>query len=293
MSATYIKVRSAIALNALPALAPYIRVRFLLPGIAVLALVAVVHQVRLAPPPPPRLTVAHAVAKAVQPSAPSVYAQEQTMAPGDLMKRWEPVIAQASRKFHVDAEWIRAVMRAESGGRTMLAENVPMISTAGAVGVMQVMPETYAEMRAQYGLGADPYDPHDNIFAGAAYLNFLHQKYGYPAMFAAYNDGPGNVEDNITEGRPFPKETQGYVGFIARALKDPSVAESLTKVALTQPDGAKVEIDATKVNAVREALPGLYAPGVRAVISMGRLNRGVREDVALATQLLRAHGARL
>ena len=221
------------------------------------------------------------------------FAHEQTMTPSQMMARWEPAIDQAARKFKVPAQWIRAVMRQESGGRTMLAENLPIVSTAGAVGVMQVMPGTYTEMAAQYKLGADPYNPRDNIYAGAAYLNWLHKKYGYPAMFAAYNDGPGNIEQNLQGDRALPAETRGYIASIARSLGDNSMVAGLSKVALTQPDGAKVTIDAGKVTAVHEAVPGLYAPSVHAVISVGRLNRGVREDVAEATQLLRAHGARI
>jgi soluble lytic murein transglycosylase-like protein len=128
---------------------------------------------------------------------PSAFAVESAMAPRDLMKRWDPIVAEASKKFGVSETWIRAVMRMESGGRTMLGENQPIISSAGAMGLMQVMPETYADMRAQYGLGADIFDPHDNIFAGAAYLHILYRKYGNPAMFAAYNDGPGALEDHL------------------------------------------------------------------------------------------------
>ena len=124
-------------------------------------------------------------------------------------------------------------MRQESGGRTMLAENLPIVSAAGAMGVMQVMPGTYTEMAAQYGLGANPYNPRDNIYAGAAYLKWLHVKYGYPAMFAAYNDGPGNIEDHLHRGRALPAETRGYIAEIAKSLGDKSAIASLSQVALT------------------------------------------------------------
>jgi soluble lytic murein transglycosylase-like protein len=49
------------------------------------------------------------------------------------------------------------------------------------------MPETWAELRLRYGLGADPYDPHDNITAGTAYLRELHDRYGERGVLAAYN----------------------------------------------------------------------------------------------------------
>ena len=219
----------------------------------------------------------------------SVFGREQAMSSTELMARWEPLIQEAAAKFHVPAKWIRAVMRQESGGRTVLSDNSPIVSPAGAMGLMQLMRGTYSEMAAQYKLGDDPFDPHDSIYAGAAYLNWLHHKYGYPAMFAAYNDGPGNIEDHLHHGRPLPAETRGYIASIARFLKEKTTA----KVALTQPDGAKVKIDATKVTGIKAAMPGIYAADVHAVISMGKVHRGVREDVAEATALLRAHGANI
>jgi hypothetical protein len=221
----------------------------------------------------------------------SVFAKEQAMSPAALIARWEPLVQQASQKFHVPAQWIRAVMRQESGGRTVLADNSPIVSAAGAMGIMQVMPGTYSEMAAQYRLGSDPFDPHDNIFAGAAYLNWLHHKYGYPAMFAAYNDGPGNIEDHLHRGRPLPAQTRGYIASIAHFLKNKSAG--LTSVALTQPDGAKVKIDPAKVTGVQPAMPGIYADDVHAVIAMGKAHRGVRENVAQAMALLREHGANI
>jgi soluble lytic murein transglycosylase-like protein len=272
-------------------------VRLLLLGGATLAMIGALHQIR------PPSGVASAPQRAVEqllekdmkaaPAQPSIFAEEQALSSSALMARWEPLIVQASRRFNVPAEWIRAVMRQESGGRTMLAENLPIVSSTGAMGIMQVMPGTYTEMAAQYGLGTDPYNPRDNIYAGAGYLKWLHGKYGYPAMFAAYNDGPGNIEDHLHRGRPLPAETRGYIVAIGKSLGDKSVGANLTKVALTQPDGAKIEIDASKVSAVHPAIPGIYAATVKSIVTIGKLNRGVREDVAEATTLLRGHGARI
>ncbi|MGH6828104.1 MAG: lytic transglycosylase domain-containing protein, partial [Rhizomicrobium sp.] len=183
------------------------------------------------------------------------------------------------------------VMRQESGGRTVLADDSPIVSSAGAIGVMQIMPRTYREMAAQYGLGTDPFDPHDNIYAGAAYLNWLHHKYGYPAMFAAYNAGPGAIEDHLLRGLPLPVETRGYIAAIGRLLKDGTMGATAGEVALTRPDGQKVKIDAGLVTSVSPALPGLYAPQVQTVIAVGGAHRAVREDAAVALRLLRAHGA--
>ncbi len=294
-------VSSAIALRTravtMPALLPTRNfVRLLLLGGATLAMIGALHQMRAhsLSVSAPEFAVERAISEAVQePAQPSVFAQEQTMSSSALMTRWEPLIAEASRKFKVPAQWIRAVIRQESGGRTMLAENLPIISSTGAMGIMQLMPRTYAEMAAQYRLGGDPHNARDNIFAGTAYLKWLHSRYGYPAMFAAYNDGPGHIEDHLHRGRPLPAETRGYIAHIAKSLGDQTVAADLTQVALTQPDGTPVTVDAHKVTAVHPAIPGIYAASVKSVVTVGKLNRGIREDVAEATSLLRSHGAKL
>jgi soluble lytic murein transglycosylase-like protein len=270
--------------------------KLLLLGGATLAMIGMLHQLRQQVPtlpPQPAMSQTFQNQTITAPSQPSAFALEAAMSSSELMKRWEPLILEASKKFNVRAEWIRAVIRQESGGRTMIADNVPIISDAGAMGIMQVMSGTYTEMAAQYHLGADPYDAHDNIFAGTAYLKWLQGKYGYPAMFAAYNDGPGNIEDHLFRGRPLPKETRGYIANIAKSLGDKLTIADLGKVSLTQPDGDKVEIDARKVTGVHPAIPGLYAASVQSVITVGKLNRGVREDVAEATKILRSHGAKI
>lgn len=148
----------------------------------------------------------------------STFARESALRAVERIDRWNPLVEQASRRFRVPALWIRAVMTIESGGRTMLAENMRITSTAGAMGLMQVMPDTWSLMRRQYRLGVDPYDPHDNIFAGAAYLNLLYHQYGYPGLFAAYNDGPGMLEAHRRLGQMLPAETAVYVLNIASIL---------------------------------------------------------------------------
>jgi membrane-bound lytic murein transglycosylase B len=147
----------------------------------------------------------------------SEFRKEAAMTPSMLMKRWDPVIAEAAKQFSIPAEWIRAVMRRESGGRTTV-HGRPIRSKAGAVGLMQLMPATYAELRAKHALGADPANPHDNVMAGAAYLRLLHRKYGFPAMFAAYNAGPGYYEDHLQGTRALPAETQAYVAGITASV---------------------------------------------------------------------------
>ena len=261
----------------------------------------------LSPPPAPRVAVAVAPkkvsaipkkakpsAKPVAPKGPSAFAQEEAMSLHDLMARWDPLIKIASKRFKVSEAWIRAVMRMESGGRTMLAEGKPITSTAGAMGVMQVMPETWATMRAMYGLGSDPYDPGDNILAGTAYLGILYRAYGYPQMFAAYNDGPKMLEAHNAGTHAWPVETVNYVAGITAILSGGAPGRiGGAQVRLTRPDGTAVMIDAAAVMTVRAALPGEYAPSVQAVIGIQRMRQGVRESVAAARAIIRAHGGRV
>ena len=82
------------------------------------------------------------------------------------------------------------------------------------MGLMQVMPETYDELRARYSLGDDPFDPHDNILAGAAYLREMYDIYGSPGFLAAYNAGPHRLDDYLSNNRPLPDETRRYVAMI-------------------------------------------------------------------------------
>jgi soluble lytic murein transglycosylase-like protein len=216
---------------------------------------------------------------------PSAYDVESGMSSSQLLNRWDSVITEASQRFHVPTAWIRAVMRQESGGRTMLGENKPIVSRAGAVGLMQVLPSTYDQMAERHQLGDDPFDARDNIMAGAAYLRWLHQRYGFPKMFAAYNAGPGRVE----HGGRLPAETRAYVGGITKTLK--SAKSSLDLVKLTRPNGATMKIDAGQVTAVRAPLPGEYNASVQAVLTLNHHKRqAVRENVTIARAAIRATG---
>ncbi|HMH64127.1 MAG TPA: lytic transglycosylase domain-containing protein [Rhizomicrobium sp.] len=223
------------------------------------------------------------------PAQPSAYDEESTMSAAQLLNRWDASITEASQRFHVPKAWIRAVMAHESGGRTMLGEDQPIVSRAGAVGLMQVLPATFAQMAEQHRLGANPFDARDNIMAGTAYLHWLHQKYGYPAMFAAYNAGPGRLEQHLVHGVKLPAETRAYVGGITRNLKL-RLAQSDT-VKLTRPDGAAVKVDPGQVVAIRAALPGEYAANVRSVIVLGKhKQQAIREEVRVATAAIRSVG---
>lgn len=130
------------------------------------------------------------------------------------MDRWQPYIDEASRKYDVPETWIRAVMRAESAGCT-LSDDHPIRSSAGAMGLMQLMPATWDELRLRYGLGQDPDDPRDNVLAGTAYLRELADRFGVPGAFAAYNAGPVRYEEHLLLGRPLPPETRRYLAQVS------------------------------------------------------------------------------
>lgn len=126
---------------------------------------------------------------------------------------WQPDVTEASVRFGVPERWIIAVIRAESGGRTSLGGR-PILSPAGAMGLMQLMPGTWAQMRSLLQLGGDPYQPRDNILAGTAYLRLMYERFGYPGLFAAYNAGPERLADHRDHGVPLPRETVAYLAQI-------------------------------------------------------------------------------
>ena len=116
-------------------------------------------------------------------------------------------------------------MRVESAG------DVRAVSSAGAMGLMQIMPATWKELRGHYHLGHDPFDAHDNILAGAAYLRELYDRYGSPGFLAAYNAGPERYEEYLA-GRPLPRETRAYVAKLTphSGLRGPRQFASVTVV---------------------------------------------------------------
>ena len=136
-------------------------------------------------------------------------------------------IAEAAQRFQLPVAWIRAVLAAESNG------DPRAISPKGAMGLMQVMPQTWNDLRLRHRLGSDPYDPHDNIIAGAAYIRLLYDRYGSPGWIAAYNAGPGRYEASLS-GRPLPPETRAYVATVAPNL-DGAGDPGVTMVAAIDP----------------------------------------------------------
>ncbi|WP_255609546.1 lytic transglycosylase domain-containing protein [Methylosinus sp. Sm6] len=129
-------------------------------------------------------------------------------------------VTEAARRFGIPAAWIRAVMAIESRARR------DAISPKGAIGLMQIMPDTWTELRSRYALAGDPFDPHDNILAGAAYLRELHDRYGSPGFLAAYNAGPRRYEDYLEGRRSLPSKTVAYVAALAPLIEGNDGARS-------------------------------------------------------------------
>ena len=125
--------------------------------------------------------------------------------PTEYIKEYESLIQQASEKFSVDPYLIKAVIKAESDF------DYQAVSSKGAQGLMQLMPETAYDMEV-----GDPFDPEANIFGGARYLGLLLERYKNDKMkaLAAYNAGPERVEEY--QGIPPFTETRD---FIERVLK--------------------------------------------------------------------------
>lgn len=153
-------------------------------------------------------------------------------------------------------------MRAESGGRLTLAGR-PITSLAGAMGLMQLMPATWSDVRTSLALGNDPFDAHDNIIAGTGYLRQMYDRFGYPGLFAAYNAGPGRYAASLASGMPLPRETRAYLAAVGDrgTVMDRSVGPAT--------DGL-FAVRHVSANGTRQALPEPTPGGVFVVLSHRR-----------------------
>jgi len=167
--------------------------------------------------------------------------------PGPASDPWGPYIREASGKYDVPEKWIREVMRQESGGSLYGRNGQLVTSGAGAMGLMQVMPATYDDLRGRYReLGDDPYDPHNNVMAGTAYLREMYDIYGAPGFLAAYNAGPGRLDDYLTRNRTLPLETRRYVASIGPRIaghepqkQSPGAMYAMNSIPLDIPAGPR------------------------------------------------------
>ncbi|WP_236025023.1 lytic transglycosylase domain-containing protein [Arenibaculum pallidiluteum] len=201
------------------------------------------------PAPPP---VATTTAVAPAPAA----ADEPT----DPKDPWGRHIREAAERFDVPELWIRAVMKRESGGRAFV-DGRPVTSPAGAIGLMQVMPDTYEELRWRYDLGPDMTDPRDNVLAGTAYIRELYEVFGSPGFLAAYNCGPGCYYKHLTRNRKLPAETRAYHAALAPVVgkaaprRPDEILSTNTLVAILPdlPSTSPLQVSATALAQVSEA----------------------------------------
>ena len=179
-----------------------------------------------------------------------------THAEAAALDRFQAHIIEASQRFGFPARWIEVVIKAESSGEPKA------VSPRGAIGLMQLMPETWAELCDQYGFGVDPFDPCANILAGTAYLKAMQDRFGYPALFAAYNAGPGRYEDHLRTGKRLPAETRAYVARIEKMLGSSS----------------ELSLDRTDSPPTGTRSPGQIASGQRLFFSLSTTKNHVAED---------------
>ena len=135
----------------------------------------------------------------------SLFIKEAREHPDRFIKKYGPIIDQASEKFNLKPSLIKAIIKAESGF------DHKAVSSKGAQGLMQLMPDTASEMEV-----SDSFDPEENIFGGTKYFSKLMERFenDVKLALAAYNAGPDKVVEY--EGIPPYKETKT---FIQRVMK--------------------------------------------------------------------------
>jgi len=146
----------------------------------------------------------------------SALAEDRPRHVGELVA----AIDEASLRFGVPATWIEAVIAVESGGERNA------VSIKGTMGLMQLMPATWRQLRADLGLGVDPFDRRDNVLAGAAYLRELYDRFGRQGFLAAYNAGPTRYQAYLAGAKRLPPETVAYVARIEARFAHQGVAPS-------------------------------------------------------------------
>ena len=132
----------------------------------------------------------------------------------------------------------------------------PTTSSAGAMGLMQLMPGTWSALRIRHDLGADPHDPHDNIMGGTAYLAAMHARFGFPGLFGAYHAGPARYADFVRAGRPLPPETIAYMAAVTASLAAPGMPLNHHIRAPLQPPLFVIRGDAEPVSTPEDERPG-------------------------------------
>lgn len=162
-------------------------------------------------------------AAAAQAATPAV--QMEHSAFGDSFTEY---VTEAAQRFGIPVAWIRAVIADESAG------DPQAVSPKGAMGLMQIMPETWNALRQRYALGDDPFDPRANVLAGSAYLREMLDRYGPEGFLAAYNAGPQRYADHLATGKPLPIETRAYLARLMPMIDAETVGETSRSVVKVQ-----------------------------------------------------------
>src|SRR5258707_6851382 len=131
-------------------------------------------------------------------SAASVKTQSAPVVATNPVNPYSGYIAEASRRVWIPASWIRAVMRVESRGQ------VKAVSPKGAIGLMQIMPDTWAGLSLRYRLGRNPHDPHNNILAGGAFFRGMHDRHGAGGLFSGLKTRPRPPQKHFFARPPPP-----------------------------------------------------------------------------------------
>ena len=147
------------------------------------------------------------------------------------------------------------------------------------MGLMQVMPGTYAELRARHNLGPDPFDPHENIMAGVAYMREMYDMYGSPGFLAAYNAGPNRLDDYLANQRALPDETRHYVAAIGPSLRyapprvrSPAEQFAMNQLPLNIPPGPRYGYGSVQVPTIQLSAA---APSIAAGVHGGAASTGL------------------
>jgi soluble lytic murein transglycosylase-like protein len=155
-----------------------------------------------------------------------VYMKENSRSPAPVVKRLKPdtdkydhLIAESCRLHGVDFALVKAVIRAES------SFDPYAISSKGAEGLMQLMPETSKRLNV-----ANPFDPHENIRGGVKYLKYLMERFDndLKLSLAAYNAGETTVAQ--VNGIPNYRETKNYITEVLRYYQEYQKKAPISKV---------------------------------------------------------------
>jgi len=156
-----------------------------------------------------------------------VYMREGNGTPSEVEKKFKPdtdkydhLISESCGLHGVDFALVKAIIRAES------SFDPYAISSKGAEGLMQLMPETSKKLNV-----ANPFDPHENIKGGVKYLKYLLDRFNYDLRLslAAYNAGETTVTQ--IKGVPNYRETKNYVAEVMRYYKEYKKKSPANKVA--------------------------------------------------------------